>query len=537
MRRFTTPRRSAPLPNQPDDPLDAAASPPEMLPPAKPTAGPPSLPRQHPDDPKVKLLRGLPWDSNSCWLDVGVELLHTCLVYGARLPEEPISKTKTRLWLHQQVLQLRSIPNTGEVIDRKNALWAEAHRMQSDIPSVGTFHALDVNILSLAKFNRDTVEGSFVTECPQCGFQAAKSRVAYFTFPGSDYPETWTLDVACPACGIGGRERSVTVQRAPTFITVAGERLPKTATGKIPSLLRKFGEEYVLVFAPVNEARCHFTAHVRLGNHWYYYDPGPGRRMLVAKAYGNPPLPTSPAGECVFVLRSVFDETATRWDPLLTADPPAGPLEEPPPSALYKPSRLRSNNPGDDLVPDSDGDDSSPSPPPSPPPPPQPSPPTPPPCAPQVTPPARQNPIPRTTRAAESSSDDDILTWTPPSRTAGMTPINPSYLDREISKEEVHRILGLSQTRKRKRQATTTKKPSRRVATGTPTTPAAHTGAQTTTRSKQATLRKNFSVERYAKEKNASLPDDFHDEHTALVEAKQAALAKYKNTGKQSFLL
>lgn len=548
MRRLSvTPRRltlRTAEPNQPDealDPLDLAtptATPAHEEPPKKRVAmalvstpspqGPrkqaatvamqPMPAREEPDTHKLQLLRGLPWDSFSCWLDVGVELLHTCAEYGLKLSPEAFPKTNARQWLHYQALQLRSNPDTTKVIAQKNARWAEANLLPGDVPPVGTFHFMDIGLLSLVKSDPDTVLASFVTTCPFCGFQKARSKCAFFTFPGEDYPSSWRTAKSCSACGRGGQDLEITVHRAPVFISLACAEQPKTASGRIPSLVHKFGEEYVLVFAPVNLNRDHFTAHIRLGNHWYWYDPGPGRRMLLSRDYGNPPFPPSGSllGECLFVRRREYDVTAQRLETLLSADPVAGALEESPVTDLYKPLRSGAQDVNEIESTSSDTEAQAPQPKPKP-------------AAPETP-----------TAKAGSDSDNDVLTWTPPSqRKQATAPGDTSYLDREVSKEEINRILGIRpakrgrQPRKANTSVATASTLAKRPAAGL--VPSAK--RRQTTPSGQVRLGKNFNVQRYAKQKNAPPPDDFIDAHTLRVEAKQAALSVYKERQKKRFLI
>ena len=75
---------------------------------------------------RTSLLTGLPWDANSCWIDVAVEGLHTACLYGASLPDPNVSDVSVVIRLILQCAVLWSSPDWHQVLLRKKELWAQA---------------------------------------------------------------------------------------------------------------------------------------------------------------------------------------------------------------------------------------------------------------------------------------------------------------------------------------------------------------------------------------------------------------------------
>ena len=296
----------------------------------------PNLVSEHvppPAAPSTSLLTPLQWFNNSCWLDVGVEALHTLQFYGAVFPDiTTITRPSAKLAL--QCLAFRSDPNGADVARRKNDLWQAAFDEERQLNTLNEVvrpgELGEDNFVAGEFFDSDPNfwKAIYDRRCTQCGASDTKSSAEILDSLSDKYPNAWRNSFGCGNCkannlGKPGEHKYameiVNVTHAPTAVPVSG--LVARESG-LPRTVDLFGgHKYTLVFVPVNPPG-HFIGHVRFGNTWYTFDPGRNRRHLQPRDFAAPQLPPSTAVGISFYVRSDAFESASQKLPA-SLRPPA----------------------------------------------------------------------------------------------------------------------------------------------------------------------------------------------------------------------
>ena len=235
--------------------------------------------------------------------------------------------------LHLQCLPLRADENSAKAAHAMVQFWAATY---DSLVSAGSSDALKpvgrqchahTTLMPYAALDENFATATYLAVCPKCDFEQPRSRVVYLPDPDAVWPPVSVSE--CSSCKAKVK-LNTNVLRPPSAISTSGETMGKAADGSIASLLTRFGHNYVLVFAPVNVAREHFMAYVRLGNNWFKYNPGANEetRKLEPQSFTNPPAPLTPSadplGELLYVRQDVLQVTAHRLEPLLSGHPQAG---------------------------------------------------------------------------------------------------------------------------------------------------------------------------------------------------------------------
>ena len=281
--------------------------------------------RHPPSRTRRELLNGSAWEARSCWLDVTCEFLHTLSVYGMRGLNNP-SAVKGRERLFLEALIARSEPDATKARASKSAAWRAAKEQHvALVPAFGSDGDAATTVTPFQELDPDFTTAKMERTCNTCGRRETQRSAVFLRSPS----DTWPHDRWVPCLKCNSKSFTTTVTEIPAIVGLYGEKAGTAGDGTIPTLLHKFDRPYVLVFAPINDlANEHFVAHVRLGNHWYFYDPGwsDEARQLRPKSVTNPKCNEGCVlGELLYVRQDILAGVATELESELGADPVAGP--------------------------------------------------------------------------------------------------------------------------------------------------------------------------------------------------------------------
>lgn len=237
-------------------------------------------------------LFGLPYQSNSCWLDTSVELLHCMHANGAPAQRLADVDHQPYDWLLQQSLQLRVDLEQGaspmDIIAARKDRWnsAESASKRANRPSGGTQYVPPCGVAhyfdSTSSYIEKLAIGSVQFECANCGDVATRS----LNFAAARAPESSTAEHFCLAALANHLDRRCANPACCHHLTHSVVVWPAVMTLRHPFHAWEYSQVVAdtLHFGPAGPtyhclavilfgiARRHFVGLFKYNNFWQYYD-------------------------------------------------------------------------------------------------------------------------------------------------------------------------------------------------------------------------------------------------------------------------